>query len=149
MVGGELTTLVGSQSRLQRIREHRQHHARHQRRALRWWHHARQWQVSPQPTSGPSSSPIALERMAASPSSATERGTTTSMVTSAHQTPLLWGKLLAPLHPWDLGVVAWYLPRTSEWWSSRASSGPTYQINMTGASTPPSSCRSTPPPSLV
>jgi hypothetical protein len=49
----------------------------------------------------------------------------------------------------DLGVVAWNLPHTSEWWSGCTSSSPTCQRNTTRASAPLSYCRSTPPPSLL
>jgi hypothetical protein len=44
---------------------------------------------------------------------------------------------------------AWRLLHISAWWSGRACFGPTYLRSMMGLSTPLSSCRSTPPPSLL
>jgi hypothetical protein len=80
---------------------------------------------------GQTQSAAARERTTASPSSVVERGAVTSTVTSAQQTPLLEGKLHSPLPLQDLGVVAWRLLRNFEWWSGRASSGPTCRRNTT------------------
>jgi hypothetical protein len=59
----------------------------------------------------------------------------TTPVTQAACTPTSLGS----------GEVAWHFPHTSAWRSGRASSGPTCHRSTTGVSTPPSSCRSTPP----
>jgi hypothetical protein len=66
---------------------------------------------------------------------------------AANTTPMR--QVLTPIHPWDLGVVAWHLPHTSEWRCGRASFGPTCWRSTTGASTLLSSCRSTPPSSSL
>jgi hypothetical protein len=126
--GGKLaTTLVGCQSHLQCTHARRWQHTRWWWRALRY-HHAPVASLT-----------TARDRIVASPSSTAEGGTATLTVTLVQQTPLLSGKLLAPLHPHDLGVVAWRLTHISEWWSGCTNSGPTYQRSTSGASMPPPS----------
>jgi hypothetical protein len=91
------------------------------------------------------------------PLSATTRGIETSRVATSRETLTCmtqWvrAKLhmhLSPLAPHEFwgGGGAWRWPHTCIWWSGRPCSGPTCQRSTIGQSTPPISCRSTPPPS--
>jgi hypothetical protein len=110
MEGGGLTIPVGPQSRCQRSR------------TLRRWCACRQRQASPQPTSEPSSSATAWEKTTVPPLSVGARGTTTSMVTTALQKPLLQGMWRIPLLLQDLEVDAQCLLHTFRWWSSDVNS---------------------------
>jgi hypothetical protein len=103
-------------------------------------------------TSRSNSTTVAMAQIAASPSSISARGVTTSRVitSSGSSTLSRWCEKrpqhtlrarLAPLGPRE---AAWCSLHTFVWWSSHASSSPTCQRSMTGLSIPLSSYKSTP-----
>jgi hypothetical protein len=117
---------------------------------------ARQWLGTRRRTLGRKSTAVEVGRTIIPPSSATVRGVETSRVATSRETSTCmhqWVRAKSHMHlsPLDHrefgGGGAWRWPHTCVWWSSRPSSGPTYQRSTTGRSTLPSFCRSTPPPS--
>jgi hypothetical protein len=113
------------------------------------------WPATRRRTSGRRSTAIKVGRTVAPPSSATARGVKTSRVATSRETSTCmhqWVRAnshmhLSPLAPQEFWGGAWRWPNTCVWWSSRPSSDPTCHRSTTGWSTPPTSCRSTPPPS--
>jgi hypothetical protein len=116
----------------------------------------RRWPATGRWTSGRRSTTVEVGRTVTPPSSTTVRDVETSRVATLRETSTcMHQRVRARLHmhlsPGSPGVSrgggAWRWPHTCEWWSGHPSSGPTCQKSMMGWSIPPSSCRSTPPPS--
>jgi hypothetical protein len=122
-----------------------------------WCSTVHRWLATRRRTSGRKSTTIEMGKTVAPPSSATARGVKISRVATSRKTSTCMHQWVctkshmhhSPLTPREFrgGGGAWHWPHTYVWWYSHPSSGSTCQRSTIGRLSPPSFCRSSPPPS--